>query len=437
MGSVEGVLMVLLLLGSAALVVYQSTTSPSCCLPVIARLKRNTIISKDFIDYVIRRGLPTVIVPAGEEEDPIFEFLPPSFNLHFLKTNVGSHRIPVKYSNNRGFLYYNVEQPLSNPASEACGLNIPIPDYNEAKATFKTIFNDSKWVGDGAHRYCGGPKSVMLPTEMSAQLEETPMRLFSHQEIHSQQTSDSQDTPFNVNVWIGNDMTTALLHYDTSHNFYFMVEGSKSFSLLRKSAINDIPWYPSVSSLYRQAVLGSSPEIIQDRLFNVTLHHGQILFLPPYWSHQVVSHGWSLAMNVWSDSKLYRKFDKCFLLPLPFESSWDHDYLRATAMLYLNRLIRRLQFNASIFNHLYAQRYQPIDLEKAKRCEKFTCPSSSTSKVFSMHIKKNLEGHISCFSSDSVIEKDIQLLYLYNFIEHVLLMVGNHEFVSLLRCCLI
>eukprot|EP00055_Hartaetosiga_balthica_P011016 m.48947 g.48947 ORF g.48947 m.48947 type:complete len:211 (+) comp7425_c0_seq3:163-795(+) len=149
MGSVEGVLMVLLLLGSAALVVYQSTTSPSCCLPVIARLKRNTIISKDFIDYVIRRGLPTVIVPAGEEEDPIFEFLPPSFNLHFLKTNVGSHRIPVKYSNNRGFLYYNVEQPLSNPASEACGLNIPIPDYNEAKATFKTIFNDSKWVGDG------------------------------------------------------------------------------------------------------------------------------------------------------------------------------------------------------------------------------------------------------------------------------------------------
>lgn len=116
--------------------------------------------------------------------------------------------------------------------------------YSEVLAKLKVILDDRRWNSSGAHRYASGPAHILLDHDL--QREVSRFAALPSLAFGSSNTS-------NVNIWIGNSGTTAALHYDTSHNFYAVIEGTKNFQILPPSYLTKVSFHSSVHPLYRQA----------------------------------------------------------------------------------------------------------------------------------------------------------------------------------------
>ena len=66
---------------------------------------------------------------------------------------------------------------------------------------------------------------------------------------------------------------------------------------------------------------------------------GQVLYLPPYWFHTVITLQPSLSLNIWSDSNDYLLMEKIFNFPIPFESEWGHEVLMKAVTFFINSLL--------------------------------------------------------------------------------------------------
>ena len=63
------------------------------------------------------------------------------------------------------------------------------------------------------------------------------------------------------------------------------------------------------------------------RPIEATLKPGEVLYLPPYWFHCVVTVTPSISINVWSDSSTYKLMEEVYNAPIPFEEQWDEQTL--------------------------------------------------------------------------------------------------------------
>ncbi|WAR53668.1 hypothetical protein PtB15_3B176 [Puccinia triticina] len=143
------------------------------------------------------------------------------------------------------------------------------------------------------------------------------------------------DQPDAVNLWIGDDRSITSLHSDPYENFYLLIEGSKTFTLfppveyycmhegkyrsskyhwdeseqrwtiIPKSAEKEhmVPWIP-IDPLKPDYM--KYPRFRFARSMSVTLHQGDLLYLPSLWYHHVQAHrttpsGLIIACNWWYD----------------------------------------------------------------------------------------------------------------------------------------
>ena len=118
-----------------------------------------------------------------------------------------------------------------------------------------------------------------------------------------------------VQLWVGSVGVTTQLHYDIDYNFHVQVTGTKRFTVLPPTALAAAAVFPMPHQYYRRAQLdlgacegdadgGADAEaaalVHTPGALTVTLHPGDLLYIPPYWLHHVVNVDAGISLNVWT-----------------------------------------------------------------------------------------------------------------------------------------
>jgi hypothetical protein len=108
-------------------------------------------------------------------------------------------------------------------------------------------------------------------------------------------------------LWFGPGQRVAL-HYDTGHNLLALIRGVKRLTLFDPG---QLPFLyhsplegPNSSYPYSRVDLDRPdldrfPQFARATPVEVELHAGEILFMPAFWWHHVVSEGENVAVNFW------------------------------------------------------------------------------------------------------------------------------------------
>ena len=89
-----------------------------------------------------------------------------------------------------------------------------------------------------------------------------------------------------------------------------------------------------------------------------TLNPGEVLYLPPYWFHCVVTETPSISINVWSDSSTYKLMEKVYNAPIPFEEQWDEQTLMQALKLFIEELLKNLNLPTTFVKEVVFSRYR-------------------------------------------------------------------------------
>lgn len=109
---------------------------------------------------------------------------------------------------------------------------------------------------------------------------------------------------YSTNLWLSSSGPITVLHFDLFENFYSLFSGEKRFIIFPPKCAKELDPAPVISNHYwmSQSVLTQErldrlPKWVIDESCEATLSAGDLLFIPPFWWHQVESYGWSLAVN--------------------------------------------------------------------------------------------------------------------------------------------
>ena len=120
-----------------------------------------------------------------------------------------------------------------------------------------------------------------------------------------------------TNFWLRPGITRVCLHIDSYDNFFMQLTGSKTFYLYAPTDRK----YLYVNSPFRASPEESQidptnidyerfPLTHHARLIKVTLHAGDMLFLPIYWWHAVVGGGdITISINLWCKGRTFSSWD--------------------------------------------------------------------------------------------------------------------------------
>lgn len=197
-----------------------------------------------------------------------------------------------------------------------------------------------------------------------------------------------------LNLWIGNSVATHV-HFDSYDNFYVQLVGDKHFTLCPPSAsaaLNPYPFlHPSYSHSQLSATDAESRYIqLEAGCVHAILRPGDMLYIPPFWWHDVVSPSLSVSMNVWSVTQDSYKVEEALaklddlLGDMQARCARGHTH-REIAIAVTNRLLDQLcnllggnnVFCRRLFARLLAEeRYKPLAMESGKEEQSIGCPST-------------------------------------------------------------
>jgi hypothetical protein len=109
-----------------------------------------------------------------------------------------------------------------------------------------------------------------------------------------------------INLWFGSAGTVYPLHFDMTNNLFAQIQGSKKFTLFSPQQTPYLYSFPEKSRLSHFSYVdveghdfAAHPLYINARSLTLTLHPGQMLFLPVFWWHQVKSESISISVSQW------------------------------------------------------------------------------------------------------------------------------------------
>jgi hypothetical protein len=188
-----------------------------------------------------------------------------------------------------------------------------------------------------------------------------------------------------VNMWIASAGTTTAAHYDSYHNFFTQLNGTKRFFLMPPSAAVALYAFPRLHPSYRQSQVdltmqSNDPRLKEDfpRMADLvkTLHGrgskssssmdamvvdlepGDVLYVPPYWFHLAMTPSalersagslatvtpqqeeaerasrYSVGLNIWSEAEELHHVDAFEAVALPFEEDWSPSVRRTAVAAY-------------------------------------------------------------------------------------------------------
>ena len=171
-----------------------------------------------------------------------------------------------------------------------------------------------------------------------------------------------------TNVWMGSKGSTAALHHDPFDNFFVQIHGSKRFTLFPPEVQHALYVYPkthpasrqsqvNINKLYGEdgvstdtpisdAELAKFPLLKEPIMLNsgmeITVNPGDVLYLPPFWFHQVESLDNAISVNTWFNSPYVQKMDKAWDEELPFAADWSDEGFALGTKEFVSQLIQRV-----------------------------------------------------------------------------------------------
>lgn len=162
-----------------------------------------------------------------------------------------------------------------------------------------------------------------------------------------------------MQVWIGEPGLISLLHYDASHNFFLQLRGHKSFILLPPSEAPKVQLFPWAHPGDAHTQLQLEDHEALERLFDegaysdlftlnasvANLDHGDLLYIPPYWLHQVITWdlGSSASVSFITQSDVQRLMLEVERLPVPVAEGWARDKKRRVTAMMIGLVWRQLR----------------------------------------------------------------------------------------------
>ena len=308
-----------------------------------------------------------------------------TWTLKYLAAHENLQRVDHVYYQQQGyFLHHDAGAPLVTGSDEGDGpgkrgaslqWEPPFSTLNcSAQCFFSALQSDPKSApeADGCEQAageCAPGMPLSLSMEMGPrfgalweELEATNYRDFG--------VSDRADPT--VNMWIASAGSTTAAHYDSYHNFFVQLHGTKRFFLMPPGAAIALYTYPRLHPSYRQAQVDLTMRSNDPRLTTtyrrmaelvkssrlgtgagkldamvVDLEPGDVLYVPPYWFHLAMTPParersaaslatrsaqeeeaeraarYSIGLNVWSEAEELQHVDALEATALPFEDDWS------------------------------------------------------------------------------------------------------------------
>jgi hypothetical protein len=203
---------------------------------------------------------------------------------------------------------------------------------------------------------------------------------------------DDEDEDYDLDfwtpmLWLSHPGIVSQSHYDTQHNLFIQLQGVKRFYLFPPAVTSSLHSFPNIHRSYRQSQIPFSSNISADdftlfpQAFNkesgntsvlsayeIILKPGDILYIPPYWSHLVESLSLSLSLSILSPSIIEAALSEVYWQKVPFGEFNKSKYHRMKIVrIYFERLFEVLSPLLSIkslpdfVSDIYASRYHPLE----------------------------------------------------------------------------
>jgi ribosomal protein L16 Arg81 hydroxylase len=118
-----------------------------------------------------------------------------------------------------------------------------------------------------------------------------------------------KDLPGHPDLWYGPGGNTTGLHFDPQYNFFMQLYGIKRFLLSEPSSFSKLSprsafsKYPRVTDFNPlKPDFDRFPKARRVKFYDVTMEPGSILYLAPYWWHQVMSYTTIISLNIWLET---------------------------------------------------------------------------------------------------------------------------------------
>ena len=292
-------------------------------------------------------------VPVVLEHTPFDEWSSTNWTFEFLADQVSS--VVSKKSKSNVFRYYAVDKPLSN-----------ITDFKQKKT-----YREKTYTGEQFFQLLTNSSKKRQYYYASGGVELLQFkRIYTDESL--QKLTFGNFEPGQVNFWFGGENVTAYTHYDTSYNLHSIIRGRKKFILFPPSAYKALKLYPSLHEFYRQVqanVLNLTRQEYRELLFQtsileVVLNRGQVLYIPPYWFHCVVTLEPTVSLNVWSQSDTFLAMEDVYAQPIPFEEVWGRVKLMRVMQHFVTLIIQdalpHYQNISDFIKVAVVSRYEPI-----------------------------------------------------------------------------
>ena len=257
-----------------------------------------------------------------------------------------------KKGTNNVFRYFANDQPLSQVNKFV--VSKPFIEVIYPRERFFSLLNQRF---NGHYYYSSGGVELLGIETLYSRKEIEPLTFW---------TTSKQELG-QVNFWFGMENVTAYTHYDTSHNLHSISYGKKRFVLFPPEAYLELKLYPCLHQFYRQTYMSVSDVLTADTIqklngIDITLYPGEVLYIPSYWFHCVITMETTLSVNVWSQSEAYNTMENIYSLPLPFEESWGKETLMKTLDYFWKKLATVLFHTEykTLMKQVALERYKPL-----------------------------------------------------------------------------
>mmetsp|Transcript_24726 Transcript_24726/g.39859 ORF Transcript_24726/g.39859 Transcript_24726/m.39859 type:complete len:668 (-) Transcript_24726:422-2425(-) len=216
---------------------------------------------------------------------------------------------------------------------------------------FNAIFNlsDPRWVYyAGSLEQSDGKKAGILldvgdPKELGlASAAASTRRGYSSTTLERDGEVSLPTTSELIFVWMGKPGVKAHAHYDHVHNLFLQANGYKRWLFLPPDTFNDMSPYPYLHPRRGQIGMDLHKAIVEDegrniptdilkRMMHTVVEPGDILYVPPLWTHHVTAYdseqGFPISISLWVGSKSKEIVNSLLKKPIPVSSKWPL-YLR-------------------------------------------------------------------------------------------------------------
>ena len=177
----------------------------------------------------------------------------------------------------------------------------------------------------------------------------------------------------------------------------------------------------------------------------IDLLDGDVLYIPPYWFHSVVTVETTLSLNIWSQSESFLTMEQIYKVAIPFEAEWGRPKLMKCLCYFITLLTEQIlgisgSSSEFVLDRVYS-RYETL-LEKGISAEFRTLASELKEFVQDYCLKEKIPNlldtdamkHLETGAMDIATQfldihpSSVREVNLANYIEHLVWrMLGQED----------